>query len=285
MRQQGQIKAGIQGEDVLSQLFSRVTFPFEYYIFHDLHLKSTGPFQIDALFLTPYYAIILEMKNIAGHIKIRKDHPQLERTLTDGQTDYFKNPVGQVVEITDLFKDFLQMCEVDLPIYSLIVFKDSNRSLQFEESQIPIFGPQEIPHFIRTRPRELRKLTPVEMSKLTAALITGHREYNPFPVVKNFFINPKDIIPGVLCGKCQKFSVEKLFREWCCRYCGKSTQAAYWDALNDYSMLIGPKINNREFRRFLQIENPKEASDILRRSNLERSGAKKNREYLLKYKN
>ena len=103
---QKQILAGIKGEELLNNLFENVKFRFEYYVLHDLHLYSTAWFQIDSLIVTPYYAIILEIKNIGGHIKIRKNHPQLERTLSSGQIDYYKNPIAQVVEITDLLQDF-----------------------------------------------------------------------------------------------------------------------------------------------------------------------------------
>ena len=285
IRQQKQISAGIIGEELLNKLFKRVKFKFEYFIFHDLHLTSTAPFQIDALFLTPYYAIILEMKNIAGDIEIRKNHPRLKRTLSTGQTDYFKNPVGQIVEITDLFEDFLQMYGVRLPLYRAIVFKDANRSLQFDEVNVPIFGPQELPHFIRTLPRDSDKLSPLEMEDLIKALINSHHDYIPFPIVQHFFIDANDIIAGVICDTCQTFSVEKMFREWRCEKCGKVTKTAYFEALSDYAMLISNKINNREFRRFLKVQDTREASDILRRLKLQKTGSKKTREYLLEYRN
>ncbi|QBP42830.1 nuclease-related domain-containing protein [Paenisporosarcina antarctica] len=283
--QQKQITAGIVGEELLNKLFSRVTFKFEYFIFHDLHLKSTATFQMDSLFLTPYYAIIIEMKNIAGHIKIRKDHPQLERTLLTGKVDYFRNPIGQIVEITDVFEDFLQMHGMRLPIYQVIIFKDSNRFVEFDENSIPIFGLQELPHFIRTRPRVDVKLKPSQMKKLIDALVNNHHDYLPFPITTHFSIDSKDIVSGVRCQFCQVFSVEKAFREWRCMYCTKVFKTAHLDALNDYAMLLSNKISNKEFRSFLQIANPKQASDILRRMNLPMTGCKKKREYLLDYRN
>ncbi|MGE6486786.1 NERD domain-containing protein [Paenisporosarcina sp. NPDC076898] len=285
MQQQKQINAGIIGEEVLNKLFNRVKFNFDYFIFHDLHLKSSATFQIDTLFLSPYYAIILEMKNISGHIKIRQNHPQMERTLVTGQTDYFKNPVGQIMEITDVFEDFLNMNGVSLPLYRAIVFKDANRSLQFDEVTIPIFGPQELPHFIRTLPRELCKLSPLELSDLVDVLLSNHREYIPLPIVQHFFIESKDIMPGVLCNICQALTVEKRFREWRCRSCGMVTKTAHYEALRDYALVLSNKINNREFRRFLKIQNPREASDIIRRMKLNKTGSKKTREYLLEYQN
>jgi len=281
--QQKQISAGIVGEEVMNKLFNRVKFKFDYYIFHDLHLTSTSPFQIDTLFLTPYYVLIVEVKNIAGHIKIRKNHPQFERTLSSGQTDYFKNPVSQIEEITDVFKDFLEMNDVKLPVYRAIVFKDANRSLQFEEMNIPIFSPQQLPHFIRTLPRDGCQLNPLELNRLIEALLNNHSDYLPLPIAKHFFIETRDIISGAICPECETFTVEKLFREWRCRNCGKISRTAYLEAMQDYALIIGNKITNREFRRFLKVQNPRVASDILRRLKLKNIGCKKKREYVLEY--
>ena len=73
---QRQIVSGINGEELLN-IFERVKFRFDYYVLHDLHIYSTANFQIDSLFLTPYFAIIMEMKSISGNIIIRKNHHQL----------------------------------------------------------------------------------------------------------------------------------------------------------------------------------------------------------------
>jgi len=280
---QRRIISGIQGEEQLNNLFNRVKFRFEYYVLHDLHICSTATFQIDSLFLTPYYAMILEMKNIGGHIKIRKNHPQLERTLASGQVDYFKSPLGQVIELTDLLQDYFEMRSIDLPIYRVVIFKDSNRSLHFDETEIPIMGLQELPHYIRTRPRGKVKLNPEQMDTVIKNLLKDHHDYNPFPITTKYYIDPKDIITGVTCERCHRFTVKKQFREWRCQTCGESTKTAHLNALSEFAMLIDRKINNRECRRFLHIETCKQASVILEKLNLDSSGSKKKREYILNY--
>jgi len=282
---QRQIVSGIKGEELLNKLFERVKFRFDYYVLHDLHLYSTAWFQMDSLIITPYYIIILEMKNIGGHIKIRKNHPQLERTLTSGQIDYYKNPIGQVIEITDLLQDFLEMRNIDIPIYRVIIFKDANRSLQFDETEIPIMGLQELPHYIRTRPRTEVKLNTKQVDTLLNNILVAHQDYNPFPITTNYFIEPKDIITGVNCKICSEFTVNKLYREWRCQKCGETTKIGHINAFNDFAMLIDRKMNNKECRRFLHIESCKQASVILERLNVDSSGPKKKREYMLNYMN
>lgn len=281
--QQRIIKSGMNGENHLNSLLNRINFKFDYFIFHDLHLKSTDYFQMDSLILTPYYAIILEMKNISGNITIRNNHPQLERVLPSGQSDYFKNPIGQVIEMADLFNDFLEMRNIQLPIYSAVVFKDANRSLKFEETTIPILGLQELPHFIRTRPRMKKVLNPLTLVNLIETLLEKHLDYNPFPLTKNYSINPEDIITGVICSQCQNVRMERILRGWTCRNCGINSKTAHIDALADYSMLISHKINNKECCRFLHTEC-KVATEILRNSKMKKSGSKKRMEYFFDYK-
>ncbi len=281
---QRQIIAGIKGEELLNDFFERVKFRFDYYVLQDLHLYSTAWFQIDSLIVTPYYAIILEMKNIGGHIKIRKNHPQLERTLASDQIDYYKNPLAQVVEITDLLQDFFEMKNIELPIYQIVIFKDANRSLQFDETEIPIIGLQELPHYIRTRPRDKMKLNNNQMEALLTEFLNAHQDYNPFPITSKYFIEPKDIVPGVTCEKCHSFAVKKFYREWRCQKCGESTKVGHLNALSDFAMLIDRKITNKECRRFLQIDTCKQASKILGKLNVESTGSKKKREYILNYK-
>lgn len=281
---QRQIISGIKGEDSLIKLFERVKFRFEYYVINDLQLYSTANFQIDSLFITPYYAIILEMKNIGGHIKIRKNHPQLERTLESGQVDYYKNPVGQIIEITNLLQDYFEINNINLPIYRVVLFKEANRSLQFDETDTPIMCLQQLPHFIRTRPREHLKLEAKRMDSLISNLLDQHRVYNPFPITTKYFIDPKDIMTGVCCETCKLLAVRKQYRGWKCQNCGESTKTAHLYALTDYAMLISLNIGNNECRRFLQLDTCKQASAILKRINVDSSGSKKKREYLLNYK-
>ena len=175
------------------------------------------------------------------------------------------------------------MRDINLPIYQVVIFKDANRSLQFDETEIPIIGPQELPHYIRTRPREDAILNPKQMKKLINNLLNSHREYNPFPITTKYFINPNEIITGVNCNKCHTFAVKKLFREWRCQICGDSSKTAHLTALNDYAMLINRKINNKECRRFLHIETCKQASVILKSLKTDSTGPKKKHEYMLPY--
>ena len=78
--------------------------------------------------------------------------------------------------------------------------------------------------------------------------------------------------------------MKKFYREWRCQKCGESTKVGHLNALSDFAMLIDRKITNKECRRFLQIDTCKQASKILGKLNVESTGSKKKREYILNYK-
>jgi hypothetical protein len=65
------IEAGIGGEQRVAEVLQLYTFPFKNNIFHDLSLSSDSQFQIDHLFKTPYFGVILETKNLAGSLEFR----------------------------------------------------------------------------------------------------------------------------------------------------------------------------------------------------------------------
>ncbi|HLG28335.1 MAG TPA: hypothetical protein VI423_11160, partial [Paenisporosarcina sp.] len=132
--------------------------------------------------------------------------------------------------------------------------------------------------------RDKMKLNHNQMEALITEFLDAHQDYNPFPITSKYFIEPKDIVTGVPCEKCNSFAVKKLFRAWRCQKCGESTKVGHLNALNDFAMLIDRKITNKECRRFLHIETCKQASVILENLNVNSFGSKKKREYILNYK-
>lgn len=70
----GMKTAGMRGESKLVKVFENYTFLDEIYILHDFSFYSTGRAQIDCLVITPNFALILEVKNIAGEMSFFNGH-------------------------------------------------------------------------------------------------------------------------------------------------------------------------------------------------------------------
>ncbi|HWI47481.1 MAG TPA: nuclease-related domain-containing protein, partial [Rummeliibacillus sp.] len=63
------INAGDIGEKFVMETLEQLQLPYDFYIFHNLSLFIESKIQIDILFLTKYYVIIFEVKNIKGTIE------------------------------------------------------------------------------------------------------------------------------------------------------------------------------------------------------------------------
>lgn len=91
----GRKTAGYWGEQSVCSILE-VLPKNEYFIFHDLRLQGKPhPFQIDLLVLSPYFFLILEVKNIAGELFFDDSFKQIIRTINN-QNEAFDDPVMQV---------------------------------------------------------------------------------------------------------------------------------------------------------------------------------------------
>ena len=68
----------------------------KYRVLHDLSLRSSTHFQIDTLLITASYAVVFEVKNIAGELKVVNNPPQLICKLDNGEVKGFNSPITQL---------------------------------------------------------------------------------------------------------------------------------------------------------------------------------------------
>ncbi|MGR3766571.1 nuclease-related domain-containing protein [Rossellomorea sp. NS-SX7] len=86
--------AGYNGEKSIDYHLSFLDSK-KYMIFNDLKLPLTPHhFQIDSLLFTPFYTLILEIKNISGTLTIDSEFNQLTRTYNGIDTG-FSDPITQ----------------------------------------------------------------------------------------------------------------------------------------------------------------------------------------------
>lgn len=99
-------KAGYNGE---ATVYYHLSFlkDKKYKIFYDIRIPLFSQhFQIDFLVLTPFYILIIEVKNISGTVTIDPLIRQLTRTYK-GLTEGFPDPVSQVQRQTLLLQKWL----------------------------------------------------------------------------------------------------------------------------------------------------------------------------------
>lgn len=271
-------QAGIGGEEILQRAFSQNKFNHEYEIIHDLHLDANSKFQIDTVYFTPSYIIVLEMKNIAGKVKFEKNPRQMVRTLPSGQVDAFDCPGIQLEKNAMLLKEWLFDRGFDLPVYGAVVFARSSTIFE-NEPPFKVLFPSELPVYLRKIHQPGNEMDRGTFQLLTNELIDSHVDYNPFPMCAAYQIDQKDILTGVWCKSCSLLGMKKEKRGWVCPRCGYTDRHAHREAIIDWFMLFGGELTNRECRRFLGIENAQLATRLLESLNLQSYGKNKGRTY------
>lgn len=272
-------RAGENGEKILEEVFQKYTFPFKHYIFHDLHLKSTGHFQIDTLFLCKQGAIILEMKNIAGRISFPEHQNQITRTLDNGQVDSFECPSIQLERNQLLLKDWLYARNVAIPIYKAVVFPRPQQQFENLRDNLTVLFPLEIPTFLRSIGEQSPILDDNDLSSIATALMESHRDYNPFPFSSSYNISPTELITGVRCIYCGSFGMRSIHKGWGCELCGYVDQQAHLHSILDYFMLVNKRIKNKDCRYFLRLESNQKANRILKQLDIPSFGEKRGTYY------
>lgn len=277
-------RAGENGERVLEEVFQKYMFPFKHYVFHDLHLKSTGHFQIDTLFLCRQGAVILEMKNIAGRISFPVNQNQLTRTLENGQVDSFECPSIQLKRNQLLLNDWFYARNVAIPIHKAVVFPRPQQHFENLRHNLTVLFPLEIPIYLRSIGEQSPTLDENELSSIAAAITKGHRDYNPLPITSSYHISPTELLTGVRCNQCGSFGMQSIHKGWGCQLCGHSDHHAHLESIVDYFMLVDNRITNKDCRHFLRLDSHQKANRILKQLEIPSFGENKGRFYLASLK-
>ncbi|MFS0690156.1 NERD domain-containing protein [Sporosarcina sp. 179-K 8C2 HS] len=277
------VQAGFGGEQELDKIFESYSFTMKHGIFHDLSLASSTYFQVDTLFITPWYAVLFEVKNIAGELTVTENPPQLIRVLDSGQVNGFKSPIAQLESNCELFHDWLYSRNLTLQVYGSVVLAYARQRIEVFDTNIPILFPSAVPTFIRKLPTTSPMLDDVTFADLLSQLGSSHRDFIPSPICETYSIPRSDIRTGVICPGCGFIGMERHSRSWHCKACGLAEREAHKQAIRDWFLLFGGKMSNKDCREFLQIERQQTANRILRGMGLHSEGANRNRTYSMQF--
>ena len=273
------IRAGVNGERILENVFLKYSFPFEHYILHDLHLQSTGKFQIDTLFISGQGAVILEMKNIAGRIEFPEDQNQLTRILDNGQVDSFECPSVQLERNMMLLSDWFYANGFYIPIKGAVVFPRPQQNFENVRKDLTLLFPYEIPVYLRKNEETSPSLDSQTLQAVATKLSQTSRDYNPFPLSKIYNLQPSELLTGVQCEICGVFGMHAIYNGWGCSKCGHIDKYAHIQAVLDYCMLVDLQLTNSEIRKFLRLSNKDKMARILRQMDLSYTGEKRGATY------
>lgn len=276
------VQAGFGGEQELDKVFERYAFSMEYGVFHDLSLVSSTLFQIDTLLVTPWYAVLFEVKNIAGELMVTANPPQLIRKSDSGQVSGFKSPIAQLESNCELFEDWLKSRGLSLPVYGAVVLAYAKQRIEVFDTEVPILFPHAVPTFIRKLPTGSRQLDEQAFNGLLSGLKRSHRQFVPAPICSTYAISKEDIRTGVICPGCGGFGMDWYARCWNCAICKTTDRYAHKQAIRDWFLLFGGSMMNKDCRQFLHIERQQTANRFLKGMDLQIKGANRNRTYTMR---
>ncbi|YCI76831.1 NERD domain-containing protein [Bacillus sp. R1-10] len=280
-------EAGYKGECSIDFPLSFLE-PKSYFIFHDLRLQDQSRFfQLDTLLISKKFALIIEVKNMAGSLYFDPHFNQLIRTI-EGKETAFPDPIMQVSrQESQLTNWFLKNGFPSLPILSLIVISNPQTIIRTapenHKLHYKVIHRDALPAKINQMEHSLTESSFSEKYlKKAVRVMNKHHIDAEFSILERYNLTEKDLIQGVICENCKG---NKLFRRhgtWLCNQC-QSNKTAHIHALRDYFYLIGSTIRNRQLRDFLSISSSSSATRILQSLNLTSSGANEGRVYSLNF--
>ena len=271
-------KAGVSGKVYVDQQLDGYVHYEPHLIIQDLHLKSSTFFQIDNLFLTKSYALIIEVKNIRHTVELMQDPFYLKQTNPDGAVTIMDSPEDQLDKNITWLNDWLEKRNWNIPVYGVIVFTNSDSHIIANKCHFDIVRPRYLTNKIRKMPIVPVLLSDEQLSKLGADLLKSHSNYRPKTLLHKFKLNPRDIRTGVECPICFEIGMTRNKRKWVCSNLHYS-EDAHVKVLDEYFLIFGGEITNKEFRRFFHVEGKDVANRLLKGMNLLEKGQGRWRTY------
>lgn len=278
--------AGYRGEQSLDYYLGFLT---NYFILHDLRLPDRDHhFQLDTLLISPFFILILEVKNISGTLIFDDHFKQLIR-VTPEKEEGFPDPILQVERHRDQLSGWLSGQKLEkVPIETLVVISYPNTVIKNTLLNLAPHLSEKVIHSgnLLTKIKALETLhskpllTPQQLKKISRKLLMSHTISNP-DVLQQLQIQSHEILTGVQCPECSSLPLIRLHAKWICPSCGSLSRDAHFSALNDYKLLINLTISNRELKDFLHLSSMYASSRILHSMNLPYSGSYKNRRYMM----
>ncbi|MGM0867020.1 MAG: nuclease-related domain-containing protein [Bacillota bacterium] len=269
-------KAGYNGEKTVDYHLSFLTDK-KYMILNDLRLPlAPDYFQIDSLLVTPYYALPIEIKNIAGILTIDPEFNQLSKLLGGIETGY-PDPITQA----NRQKLFLQRWFYNNklpcpPIEFLVAISNPATILKMApgHKRIPpydkmIHAQNIVSEISKMNTQYTREV--IDLKKVKRLLLNQHQPaYSS--ILPTYQLTESDLIKGVQCQKCSQIMIRKI-GTWLCPGCCHLSKTAHLQAIEDYFLLIKPSITNQELRNFLHLPSAKTAAEILKSLNVKKTGS------------
>ncbi|KEK25322.1 nuclease-related domain-containing protein [Bacillus gaemokensis] len=277
-------KAGYKGEQAIDYPLSFLSNK-EYNILHDIRLfEQDHYFQIDTLIISSRFLLFLEIKNITGTLLFDTEFNQLIR-ISEQKSEGFPDPMLQIKRQEMQLQKWLDSHGFsNLPIEFFVVISTPRTIIKtsFHNQDLP----KKITHSANL-PNKIKQLESVYVKKRLSAKklqkLMQHIMIDHSPLQKNpleqYSITKDELLKGVQCPECLFISMNKVKRGWHCTKCNALSKEAHKYALQDYALLLGTTITNKELKAFLNIASSSVVKRLIHTMALPYQGENKGRKY------
>jgi hypothetical protein len=281
------LSAGLWGEREVDRRLQRLDQD-RYLIIRGLRLPNGDGtfFQIDTLIISTRFILIIEAKNIAGALFFDLVHHQFYRIM-DGNQENLPDPVAQARLHQQQLRQWLTRNKFPSILIDFLVASTNPRS------SYTILQPEhpcakkicnsagltwKIDDLEEIYKREI--LTEKEIRRIAKALIKAHTPLPASDILGQYELTVYDFRIGVFCPECEYAFLRYHCGKWHCVKCNKRFgDEVLIEAVDDYLLVISPRMTNSEFRGFVGLEDRVIASKKLRKMNLQVNGSNKGRYY------
>ncbi|KOY83995.1 NERD domain-containing protein [Lysinibacillus macroides] len=274
------VRAGYAGEQHVDKVWQEINLQQPYVLLHDVEFQSM--YQMDTLFLTQNFVLVIEIKNMVGRVEYMKEKHQFIRIHADGKVEGFRNPFDQVKRHARFLSKFLNERGYVMPIKYLVVAANPNMVMSSSLCSQPILHVSGLGERIERllKQHQTIYIDKEELSELCTYMLQHHE-----PSQWNFTISRNELRKGALCSHCSfAYVVSYTYGRWRCTHCHKVDEQAFWHALQDYRLLIGEQISKAEFCVFFNMSSERAAYYLLKKLKFKAVGQNKNRKYIIRAK-
>lgn len=274
--QMWRLERGMDGEQRADRFWEEMRLSERYRLFHNFETVGSSGYthQMDTVFISARFVLILELKHIGGEIAYDQSKHQLLKKQ-HGNIQALGDPFYQVSRHEGWFETFLWDIGVrNLPIISAVVVTTTSSILRDMPKQFHVFKLEGL----RFKLNQWFSEYPAVLNEQVLAFMGEELMKRHKPLKWRFPIENLQLRKGALC-KCglQMSYLNGVFN---CK-CGAKCRDGFVRGLEDYRLLVDEWITNKEFRGFFALHDPAMASKILNRLGLSYVGVTKSRRYLI----
>lgn len=268
-------EAGVRGEDRLVARLKELRLPGEFRVFSDVCLVlDDWKVQIDCLVVTDRCCIVLESKNISGHLYFNEELDEFYKE-ENGVESPISNPYFQLMRHIRFMKEFLRKTHPLMKVTGAVIMTAKSHRIMQKPTHYPIYKLESMVERVTQIYNSSGSVsfTSADLLVVEKLILENRSAYVYPPLCEHYRIPPSEIRPGVECPSCGVLGMRRVHTTWKCMACRKTDRYAHISAIRDYFWIIDEKITNKEFRRFCMIDSKYAASRMLNSMDLIAQGS------------